>query len=174
MTAFLLLAGPRAESLGLDSWSLTFLLFGGVVVGCRVAFARVPDRLPPMTLGASALGLVAVGLFVAAVLPGILALLGGTVVLAVGVAFMTPALFAATFNAVPATERGAAAGTGSLFIDLGSGRGPLLAGLVAAQAGIRRAFAAAAAVALVGAIGAMAGSSRVAHEGIARSEPRAT
>ena len=56
MTAFLLLAGPRAERLGLDGWSLTFLLFGGVVVGCRVIFARVPDRVPPMTLGAGALG----------------------------------------------------------------------------------------------------------------------
>ena len=165
MTAFLLLAGPRAEGLGLDGWSLTFLLFGGVVVGCRVAFARVPDRLPPMTLGAAALGLVALGLIVAAVLPGIVALLGGAVVLAIGVAFMTPALFAATFNAVPATERGAAAGTGSLFIDLGFGIGPLLAGLVAAQAGIPAAFAAAAAIAIVGAIGSDGGTRVSRREG---------
>ena len=126
-----------------------------------------------MTLGAGALGLVAVGLIVAATLPGIGALLGGAVLLAIGVAFMTPALFAATFNAVPATERGAAAGTGSLFIDLGFGTGPLLAGLVAARAGIPVAFAAAAAIAMVGAIGAMAGA-RLSRTRAARREPRAT
>ena len=173
MTAFLLLAGPRAERLGLDGWSLTFLLFGGVVVGCRVAFARVPDRVPPMTLGAGALGLVAVGLIVAATCRASARFSVAPCVLAIGVAFMTPALFAATFNAVPATERGAAAGTGSLFIDLGFGTGPLLAGLVAARAGIPVAFAAAAAIAMVGAIGAMAGA-RLSRTRAARREPRAT
>jgi MFS family permease len=152
MTAFLLLAGPRAEGLGLDAWSLTFLLFGGVVVACRIAFARVPDRMPPMALGSAALALVGIGLTVAATVPGVEALLIGAVVLAIGVAFMTPALFAATFNAVPPTERGAAAGTGSLFIDLGFGAGPLLAGFVAADAGIPAAFAAAAGVAAIGAL----------------------
>jgi MFS family permease len=152
MTAFLLLAGPHAEHLGLDGWSLTFLLFGGVVVLCRIALARVPDRMPPMALGSLALAMVAIGLALAASVPGIQALLGGSVVLAVGVALMTPALFAATFNAVPATERGAAAGTGSLFIDLGFGAGPLLAGFVAAGAGIPAAFAAAAGVAAIGAV----------------------
>lgn len=157
MTAFLLLAGPRAERIGLDGWSLTFLLFGGVVVATRVAFARLPDRVPPMRLGAAALALTGAGLVVAAVLPGVAALLVGTVVLGVGVAFMTPALFAATFNAVPPTERGAAAGTASLFIDLGFGGGPLAAGLVAAAAGIPAAFAVAAAVAAVGAVGALLG-----------------
>jgi MFS family permease len=157
MSGFLLLAGPRAEALGLDGWSLTFLLFGGVVVACRVVFARVPDRLPPMALGSLALALVGIGLALAGALPGVAPLLAGSVVLAVGVAFMTPALFAATFNAVPPSERGAAAGTGSLFIDLGFGVGPLLAGLIAADAGIGAAFAASAGVAAMGALGAAAG-----------------
>jgi MFS family permease len=105
-----------------------------------------------MVLGALALALVGIGLLLAAVMPGVPALLGGSIVLAVGVAFMTPALFAATFNAVPPTERGAAAGTGTLFIDLGFGAGPLLAGFVAADAGIPVAFAAAGGVAIIAAV----------------------
>jgi MFS family permease len=157
MTAFMLLAGPRAERLGLDGWSLTFLLFGGVVVACRIAFARLPDRVPPMRLGAVALALSAAGLLVTAALPGVGALLAGTVVLGAGVAFMTPALFAATFNVVPPAERGAAAGTATLFIDLGFGGGPLVAGVVAASAGVPAAFAIAAAIASVGALGALLG-----------------
>jgi MFS family permease len=157
MSAFLLLAGPRAERIGLDGWSLTFLLFGGVVVACRIAFARLPDRVPPRVLGAAALALAAVGLSITAILPGVPALLAGSAILAVGVAFMTPALFAATFNVVPPSERGAAAGTASLFIDLGFGIGPLAAGLIAAGGGIPAAFAAAAGIAALGALGTAVG-----------------
>jgi MFS family permease len=157
MAAFMHLAGPRAEGIGLDGWSLTFLLFGGVVVGCRIAFARLPDRVPPMRLGAAALALAAGGLAVTAAVPGVAALLVGTAVLGAGVAFMTPALFAATFNVVPPEERGAAAGTATFFIDLGFGGGPLIAGMVAASAGIPAAFAVAASIAAAGAIGTLLG-----------------
>lgn len=155
MSAYMLLVGPRAERIGLDGWSLTFLLFGGVVVISRIVFARLPDRVPPMRLGAVSLALAAAGLMIAATLPGVPALLAGSAVLAVGVAFMTPALFAATFTAVVPSERGAAAGTATLFIDLGFGGGPLLAGFVAAGAGIPAAFAAAALVAGMGAVGTL-------------------
>src|SRR5690606_10061398 len=110
MSGFMLLAGPRAERIGLDGWSLTFLVFGGIVVACRIAFARLPDRVPPMRLGAISLALSTLGLSIAAGVPGVAALLVGAAVLAAGVAFMTPAFFAATFNVVPASERGAAAG----------------------------------------------------------------
>lgn len=153
MSAFLLLAGPRAESLGLDGWSLTFLLFGGVVVGGRIAFARLPDRMPPMRLGAISLALAAAGLGVTALLPGVAALLTGSAVLALGVTFLTPAMFAATFNVVPPAERGAAAGTATLFIDLGFGAGPLVAGVVAASSGIPAAFLVAAGLAAFAALG---------------------
>jgi len=155
MSGFMLLAGPRAERIGLDGWSLTFLLFGGVVVVGRVLFARLPDRMPPMRLGAISLALAAAGLVTMAALPGVVALLVGSAVLALGVTFMTPALFAATFNVVPASERGAAAGTATLFIDLGFGAGPLLAGVVAVGAGIPAAFAVVGGVAAVGAIGTL-------------------
>jgi MFS family permease len=155
MSAYLLLAGPHAERMGLDAWSVTFLVFGGVVVGFRILFARLPDRVPPMRLGALALVMVALGLGVVAVAPGLGGLLIGTVLLAGGVAFMTPAFFAATFARVEPAERGSAAGTGSLFIDLGFTGGPLVAGFVAAGAGMTSAFAVAGSIALLGAGGAL-------------------
>jgi MFS family permease len=155
MSGYLLLAGPHAERIGLDAWSLTFLLFGSVVIGLRVAFARLPDRVPPMRLGAAALALVATGMGAIAATPGIVGLLAGTALLASGVAFMTPALFAATFTRVPAAERGVAAGTASLFIDLGFTGGPFALGVTAAAAGVPMAFVLGGAIAAAGAAGVL-------------------
>jgi predicted MFS family arabinose efflux permease len=158
MSAFLLLAGPHAERIGLDAWSLSFLAFGGVVVGCRIAFARLPDRVPPMRLAGAALALVATGLATTAVGQGVLGLLAGTVVLGTGVALMTPAIFAAVFGRVAPDERGVAAGTVTTFIDLGFAGGPFLAGSVAAAAGLPAAFAMAGLLALGGVAATLAGA----------------
>jgi MFS family permease len=161
MSAFLLLVGPHAERTGLDAWSVSFLLFGAVVIVCRIAFARLPDRVPPMRLAGAALALVAAGLVTTAVVPGLSGLLAGTAVLGVGVAFLTPAIFSAVFSRIPAGERGAAAGTASVFIDLGFAGGPFLAGYVAASFGVPAAFVAAGLVAFVGAVGASLASGSV-------------
>lgn len=155
MSGFFLLVGPHAERMGLDTWSITFLVFGSVVVACRIIFARLPDRMPPMRLGAIALALCAAGLAVTVFAPGVAGLLIGSAILAAGVAFMTPALFAATFARVAPGERGTAAGTATLFIDLGFGGGPLVVGFVAASAGVPVALAVAAAIAMAGAIGTL-------------------
>ena len=155
MSAFLLLAGPHAERLGIEAWSVTFLLFGAVVVGLRVAFARLPDRVPPMRLGATSLALCGVGLATTALVPGIVGLAAGTATLAAGVAFMTPALFAATFGRVAPADRGSASGTLTVFIDLGFAGGPFVAGMVASVGGVSPAFLVAASVALVGAAGVL-------------------
>lgn len=155
MSGYLLLAGPFAEGQGVDAWSITFLVFGGVVVVLRVAFAWLPDRLPPLRLGAIALAAVAGGLVVAASWPGYLGLLAATVAIAAGVAFMTPALFAATFARVAPRDRGLAAGTATLFIDLGFSGGPFVAGLVAARSGVPAAFFVGGAIALAGAVGTL-------------------
>jgi MFS family permease len=156
MTGFFLLGGPRAERLGLEAWSVAFLVFGGVVVASRIAFARLPDRLPPVRVIAIALVLCALGSLLAAVATSIGALLLGAAVLAVGVALLTPAVFVAIFRVVPAAERGAAAGTATIFIDLGFGGGPLVLGVIAATAGAGAAFGVAAMIALAGAMGSLA------------------
>lgn len=160
MSGFLLLVGPHAEAVGLDAWSVTFLLFGAVVIVLRLAFATLPDRVPPLRLGALALLMAGAGLVVVAVTAGVVGLLAGTALLAAGVAFMTPALFAATFARVPAAERGVASGTMSFLIDLGFGVGPFFMGFAAAESGTPVAFAVGAAVAVAGGAGTLAATRR--------------
>jgi MFS family permease len=150
-SGFLAFAALHATQVGFQAWSVVLVVFGSVVVGCRILFATLPDRLPPMGLAAAALGACATGLTIAAAVPAAWGLLVGSAVLAAGVAFLTPAVFAAIFSEVPGSERGSAAGTASVFIDLGLGGGPILLGLVAAGSGIPAAFLAAAILAAVGA-----------------------
>lgn len=73
-------------------------------------------------------------------LPNAAGLIAGAAVIALGIAFLTPAIFAAILGAVPAHERGAAAGTATIFIALGFGGGSFLLGSVAAAGGTSLAF----------------------------------
>lgn len=150
-TGFLALVGLHATEINFPAWSVVPLIYGGIVVTCRIVFARVPDQLPPLKLGAASLTLCTVGLVILGAAPSTAGMLSGTVVLAVGVAFLTPAIFAAVFGSVPPHERGAAAGTTTIFIDLGFGGGPLLLGLAAARGGISLAFVVAAGLTAAGA-----------------------
>jgi len=125
------------------------------VIACRVLFARVPDRVPPFRLGALALALAAIGLVGLSQLQVPAAVLVSAAVLGIGVAFITPAMFSAVVARVEPGERGSALGTASVFIDIGLGGGPILVGLVAGVATISAGFAAAAAVAGVGALVAL-------------------
>lgn len=150
-SGFLAFAALHATDIGFRAWSVVLLVFGAVVVSCRILFATLPDRVAPMRLAAAALAACALGLSVAAAAPAAWSLLVGSAVLAVGVAFLTPAVFAAIFSVIPAAERGSAAGTASVFIDLGLGGGPILLGFVAVGSGIPSAFFTAAVLTIVGA-----------------------
>ena len=147
---FLTFASLHAAAVGLASTSVPLFVYGAVVVVGRVVFAKVPDRLPALPLGAAALATVAAGLVVTAAWSSPMGLISGTVLLAVGVTFSTPAFFTAAFATAGPSERGAASGTVSAFLDLGLGGGPVLLGLVAGTLGIPVAFGAAAAIALAG------------------------
>lgn len=149
---FLAFASLRAAALGLDRWSTVLGLFGLVVVTCRILFATLPDRVPPLRLAAAALGASGAGLVLVAVVPAVWSLFAGATVLAVGTAFLTPAVFAAVFSRVSPSQRGSAAGTASVFIDLGLGGGPVVLGLVAAAGGVPAAFLTAAGLAAAGAV----------------------
>jgi MFS family permease len=151
VAGFLAFASLRAAQLGLDLWSATLGVFGVVVVTCRIVFAKLPDRAPPMRLAAASLGATAVGSLVTASVAAAWGLFVGATVLAVGTAFLTPAVFAAIFSRVPESQRGSAAGTASVFIDLGFSGGPVLFGLVAAASTIPGAFVAGACLAVAGA-----------------------
>ncbi len=149
-SGFLAFASLYAARLGLDLWSAVLGVYGTVVVACRVLFATLPDRLPPLRLAAAALAASAAGLVLVAAVAEVWSLLVGAVVLAVGSAFLTPAVFAAIFRGVDPAHRGSAAGTASVFIDLGLSGGPILLGLVAAAITLPAAFLSAAALAAAG------------------------
>jgi predicted MFS family arabinose efflux permease len=151
MGGFLAFASLHAEAVGLSPASAPVALYGLVVVVCRVAFAKVPDRLPALPLGAAALAAIATGLVVMALWSSPLGTVVGAALMGLGVTFSTPAFFAAVFATASPSERGAASGTASVALDLGIGGGPVLLGLVAQGAGIPAAF-------LVGAVVALAGS----------------
>jgi predicted MFS family arabinose efflux permease len=150
MGGYLAFAALRADQIGLANTSLPLFAYGSTVVVCRIAFARVPDRLPSLPLGAAALAVMTLGLVAIATSPVAVGLLGGTVLLATGVAFSTPAFFTAVFARASSAERGAASATASIALDLGLGAGPMALGVVAGALGLGWAFGSAAAVALVG------------------------
>jgi predicted MFS family arabinose efflux permease len=152
MGGFLAFASLYGVHVGLANASLSLLVYGGVVVVCRIAFARVPDRLPPLTLGAAALGAIAAGLLLAAAWPSPPGLILGAAVAAVGVAFSTPAFFSAIFATAEPSQRGAASGTASAAIDIGLGLGPIGFGLVASRYGMPWAIGFGAAIAAAGAL----------------------
>jgi MFS family permease len=140
MSGFLAFAVLHAQAVGIERWSGVLLVFGGTVVVCRVALARLPDRAGPARLAAAALAICAMGLMVVGTFGTPVGLVVGTVVLALGVAFVTPAVFATVFNTVPAAERGSAAATTSVFIDLGLSGGPILLGVLAATTSLPTSF----------------------------------
>lgn len=148
---FLAFASLHATRVGIDDPSLALFAYGAIVVVCRIAFARIPDRLPSLPLGAAALATIGSGLVVAALWREPWGLFAGIAVLAVGVTFSTPAFFSAVFATAAPEERGVASGTASAAIDLGLGIGPILLGFVAAPYGIPWALGLAAAVAFAGA-----------------------
>jgi predicted MFS family arabinose efflux permease len=162
MGGFLAFAALQADAVGLKGTSLPLFVYGSVVVVGRIAFAKVPDRLPPLPLGAAALVLIAFGLTVTAVWGTAAGMITGTALLGLGVTFSTPAFFSAAFATAAPSERGAASGTVSAFLDLGLGGGPILLGLVAESVGIPWTFGVAAAVALAGSVWtlSLAGTSR--------------
>ncbi len=148
---FLALAPLQAERIGMSVPSLAFFVYGMVVVVGRVAFARVPDRLPSLPLGAASLVSMALGLVSMAVWASVAGLLAGVVLIALGVTFSTPAFFSAVFATAGPSERGLASGTASAAVDLGLGFGPIMLGAAAAALGMPWAFGLGAAVALAGA-----------------------
>ena len=137
------------------------LLFGLVVVGCRIAFAKLPDRVPPFRLASAALALIAVGMAVVGLLPTGGGLYAGAALMALGVAFVTPAFFAAIARGLDPSERGAAFGTVSIFLDLAFGGGPVLLGFIVGAADIPTAF-------LLGALVPAAGAVATALSGLPR------
>jgi MFS family permease len=146
------------DDLGMSGSGPVLLVFGMIVVGCRIFFAKLPDRVPPYRLAAGALVAVTVGMAVAGLVRSVPGLIVGAAILAIGIAFLTPAFFAAMMARVRPSERGAAFGTVSIFLDLAFGGGPVLLGFLVDAAGIPAAFVAGAIIPAFGAAATLVAS----------------
>jgi MFS family permease len=136
--------------IGMTDSGPVLLVYGGVVLAVRIFGARLPDRLGPRRAGSIATSMVAVGMVVIAAWATPAGLYAGTVLFAIGMSLLYPALLTLALMGVPDTERGSAVGTVSSFFDASQGLGAILLGGVAAFAGHRGSFVAGAALALVG------------------------
>ncbi|MGZ5418494.1 MAG: MFS transporter [Nocardioides sp.] len=141
MSGFMAFSVLLAKEVDARPWSLALLLFGTTVVVCRTVFARLPDRVEPVRMTTLALLASAAGMLLIGSVPSAAGLLVGAVVCGVGSAFVTPAVFAMVFRVVPEAERGSAAASVSLFLDLGLSGGPMLLGAIAAVTDLPWAFA---------------------------------
>jgi predicted MFS family arabinose efflux permease len=134
----------------MDGSRLVLLVFAGIVVGIRSVGARIPDRLGAARATRTALALSATGLALMGAWRSPAGLLAGAVVLAVGIALLTPAVMALAVEGVAPRERASVIGTTSAFLDLAFGLGPAMLGFVAAALGRPGTFLAGAAVAAAG------------------------
>jgi MFS family permease len=150
MAGFLTFVPLYAIDIGMDGSRVVLLVFAGIVVGIRSVGARIPDRLGAARATRMALALSAAGLALMGAWRSPAGLFAGAVVLAVGVALLTPAVMALAVEGVPPGERGSVIGTTSAFLDLAFGLGPAILGFVAAGFGRPGTFLAGAAVAAVG------------------------
>lgn len=150
MAGYLAFVPLYALDLGMGGAGLVLGLFSGIVVVIRSVGARIPDRIGASRATRIALVLSASGLTMIGLWRTPAGLVAGTIVMAVGVALFTPALFSVAVEGIPANERGAVMGTTSAFLDLAFGLGPATLGFVAAGIGRPGTFLAGGIVALAG------------------------
>jgi MFS family permease len=150
MAGFLAFVPLHALEIGMGGSGLAMLVFAGVVVAIRSAGARLPDVLGPGRAIRAALTLSVVGLTIVGVWHTAAGVLTGAVVFGVGIALLTPSVFALAVAGVRPGERAQVMGTTSAFIDLAFGAGPVAMGFVAVSLGRPAAFVAGAAVAAAG------------------------
>lgn len=139
------------DEVGVDEAGPFFLVYGIIVLAVRVVGARVPDRQGPVRTSSLALVAIALGVGSVAVFASPAGVWVGTVLLAIGMSFLFPALFTLAVNDAPVEERSHAVGTFSLFFDLSQGLGAPALGLAVTAFGTERAaFVLGALIAVVG------------------------
>ena len=149
---FLAFAGLYAQDLRFSAWSSALAAYGSTVITLRVVFRKLPDRVPPAPLAASALAAMTIALLVLGLVRNPVGLVTGAVAMGAGAAFLMPAVFAVVFGAVEPSQRGTAAATTSIFIDVALSGGPLLVGVLASRSSLPTAFLALAVVPALGAL----------------------
>ena len=140
------------DGLSIDGVRGLLLMYGGIMIGLRLFGARIPDRFGAARVGKVGLAASALGLAIIAAWGSVPGLIVGSIVFASGQALAFPAFMALAATTAPPSERAAAVGTTTAFIDLGFFIGPVSFGAVAAGVGLRGAFGAGAAVAAAGVV----------------------
>jgi len=154
------------HDIGMDDSRNVFLVYGCAILLVRILGARIPDRLGPLAAGTGATAFGAAGLVITSALSSEIGLYLGTIVFAIGMSLLYPALLTLALTGVPESERGSAVGTISSFFDASQGLGAVILGGVAAVGGYRGSFLAGAAFALVGLVLLRSGIDPRARAGI--------
>jgi MFS family permease len=150
MAGFFVFAKPYGEEMGMPAVAPLFLLYAGIVIAIRAVAPWAPDRFGGRRLGAAALVAIMAGLAVMGLVVSPVGLYVGTAVMALGVAFLPPAILTMAQVGVPDLERGVLFGTTSAFIEVGFGVGPVMLGVVAASSGYPITFLVSAAIGALG------------------------
>ena len=137
------------DHLGIASGPI-FLLYGVLILGVRIFGARIPDRIGGRRAGTIALVFAAIGIGLVAAWPTVAGLVIGTIVLAIGMSFMYPALLLLALQRGTDQDRASVVATISSFFDLSQGVGAFICGAVVALTGNRGAFATGAVTAALG------------------------
>jgi predicted MFS family arabinose efflux permease len=151
MAGYFAFVSLYALHLGLEGAAPYLSVYAAVVIGLRVLGAKLPDRIGARRLSGTAMLVAAAGLLIIGLWAAPTGLLVGTLLFATGVAFMFPALSLLVVSSVPDSERGAALGTFTAFLDVAFGLGPVASGLVVGSWGYGASFVTGAAVAVAGA-----------------------
>jgi len=130
MAGYFAFVSLYALHLGLEGAAPYLSVYAAVVIGLRVLGAKLPDRVGARRLSSIAMLVGAAGLLLIGLWPEPTGLMVGTALFASGVAFMFPALSLLVVSSVPDSERGAALGTFTAFLDVAFGLGPVAFGLV--------------------------------------------
>ena len=168
MAGFFAFLPLHAAKVGMEGAGLPLAVYAGLVIGLRLVFAKLPDQVGPARVSGWALAVGAVGLAILGVLPSSTGVLVGTVVFALGVAFLMPGLLTLAVSRVSEMERGSVVGTASAFLDLAFGVAPALLGIVAANVGFGGVFLAGAMASAFGFILLLAWTARSRESRVAR------
>jgi MFS family permease len=138
------------DDLGIGSGAI-FILYGVLILAVRIVGARIPDNMGGKKAGSLATAFAAVGIAIVALWASIPGLIVGTIVFAIGMSLMYPALLLLALTGVSDADRASVVGTFSSFFDASQGVGAFICGAVVAAVGTDRgAFAAGAVTAALG------------------------
>ncbi len=129
---------------------LCLSLFGACFIGARLLFGNLINRLGGFRVAIACLLVETLGLLLLWVAPNPGLALAGAALTGFGFSLVFPALGVEAVNLVPASNRGAAVGAYSLFIDLSLGITGPVAGAIASGFGFASIFLFAALTALTG------------------------